>query len=219
MFEKQFEIYFNEQKRSANPRRLEMLQKNLTGEIKLLKDVLWPVIGTFDDLEMEYEMISLTGIRIYGDFFYKAFRIIFECEGFVSHAETITRDRYDFEKMRIRTFAQNGYIFYPYSWDDLDKRPEVCRRALYALLGRLGSSGGVTQFDLTVNEREVLRYALRLNRPIRLDDACYCLQLGKSTSAVVLKSLYNKALIQSVGNGVHRIHTYEVTEKGRQTLF
>lgn len=218
MFEKQFEIYFEEQKRLATPRRLEMLRKNLTGEIKLLKEILWPVIGSFDDLVMEYEMISLTGIRIYGDFFYKVFRIIFECEGFVSHAEMITRDRFDFEKMRIRTFADNSYIFYPFSWDDLDKRPEVCRRALYALLGKLGSSGGMTQFDLTVYEREVLRYALRLNRPIEWKDAAYFLQAGRSTSIRLLRILWDKGLIRPEGESVHRIHSFVLEDKARGLL-
>jgi DNA-binding MarR family transcriptional regulator len=196
-----------------------MLQRNLTGEIKLLKEVLWPVMGTFDDLEMEYEILSMTGVRIFGDFFYKTYRIIFECEGFVSHAETITRERFDFEKMRIRTFAQCGYIFFPFSWDDLVKRPEVCRRALYALLGKVGSSGEMTQYNLSVYEREVLRYALSLNRPIELEDACFCLRMGKSTSAKLLKALYHKSLIQSAGNGTQRIHTYELTDKGRQIIF
>lgn len=139
MFEKLFELYLNEQKRSANGRRLEMLQRNLTGEIKLLKEVLWPVLGSFDGLEMEHEMIGMSGMRIFGDFYYKPLQLIFEGEGFVSHAEMITRDRFDFEKMRIRTIAQYRYTFYPFSWDDLDKRPEACRRAVYALLGMYGS--------------------------------------------------------------------------------
>jgi hypothetical protein len=63
MFEKLFEVYLNEQKRSANSRRLEMLQRKLTGEINLLKEVLWPVLGSFDDLEMEHEMIGMSGVR------------------------------------------------------------------------------------------------------------------------------------------------------------
>lgn len=219
MFEKQFEVYFNEQKRLANPRRLEMLNKNLTGEIKLLKDVLIPVIGSFEDLEMEYEMLSLTGIRIFGDFFYKVFRIIFECEGFVSHAEMITRDRFDFEKMRIRTFAQSSFIYYPFSWDDLDKRPEVCRRALYALLGKLGSSGGMTQFDLSVKEREILRYALRLNRPIEWNDAAYCLQAGRTTCIKILRILWEKGIIRPEGDSSHRIHSFVLEDKARDLLF
>ncbi|BBI36090.1 hypothetical protein KCTCHS21_54890 [Cohnella abietis] len=61
MLEEQFKAYFHEQKRSADPRRLEMLNRNLTAEIKLLKEVLWPVFGSTDGLEMEYELISLTG--------------------------------------------------------------------------------------------------------------------------------------------------------------
>lgn len=218
MFDSKFEVYFREQKSSANPRRLEMLKRNLTGEIKLLKEIIYPVLGSFDHLEMEYEVLSMTGVRIYGDFFYRLFRIIFECEGFVSHAETITRDRFDFEKMRIRTFAQCGYTFFPFSWDDLDKRPEVCRRALYALLGKVGSSGGGSIYDLTVYERELLRYALRLNRPIHWEDAAYCLQVGRNTSIKVLKALWEKKLMKPETESVHRIHTYIIQDRGRDLI-
>jgi hypothetical protein len=219
LFEKQFEAYFDEQKSSANGRRLEMLKKDLTGEIKLLKDVLYPVLGTFNGLTMEYEMVSSSGVRIFGDFFFKPIESVIETEGFVSHAEMITRDRFDFEKMRVRTFAEYGYPFIPFSWDDIVKRPDICRRSFYVILGKYGSSGGGTEYHLTVYEREIIRYSLRLNRPFGLADVCYCLQMGKSTSAKLLKNLLSKDLILPVGNGTLRIHTYRLTDKAKQIIF
>ncbi|MCD9022371.1 hypothetical protein [Cohnella silvisoli] len=215
MFEKQFADYFNEQKSMANGRRLEMLKKDLTGEIRLLKDVVFPVLGTFNGLTMEYEMVSSSGIRIFGDLFFKPIESIIETEGFVSHAELITRDRFDFEKMRIRTFAEYGYPFIPFSWDDIVKRPEVCRRSLYVILGKYGSTGNQTEYHLTVYEREIIRYALRLNRPFGLEDVCFCLQLGRTTCIQLLKILLEKGLIRPVKEGKLRVHAYELGDKAR----
>ncbi|TFE29079.1 hypothetical protein [Cohnella luojiensis] len=215
MFERQFKEYFSEQKRLANPRRLEMLNRKLTGEIELLKEVIYPVLGSFHGLEMEYEMMGLTGVRIFGDFFYEPLRMIIECEGFVTHAEVITRDRFDFEKMRIRTIAQYEYRFIPFSWNEIDKKSEVCRRQLYAIIGQYSSSGAATPYQLSVYEREIIRYAIRLNRPFDLADACYCLQMGRTTSIKVLKTLLGKGLIRPVGDAKLRIHAYELEDAAR----
>jgi hypothetical protein len=218
MFESLLDEYLMDQKRMANPRRLEMLNRNLTGETRLMKDVVWPVFGSFDGIEMEHEMTSLTGVKIFGDIFYQPLRMVIECEGFVSHAETITRDRFDFEKMRIRTFAQYDYRFVPFSWDDIDKRPEICRHALYAIIGKYGSSGEQKQYQLSVHEREIIRYATRLNRPFDLADACTCLGVGKTTGIKILKLLVSKGLITPAGDAKIRIHAYVLEEKARSLL-
>ncbi|WP_239615926.1 hypothetical protein [Cohnella mopanensis] len=218
MFDKQFEEYFNEQKRTANGRRLEMLSKNLSGEMQLLKEVLWPVIGSFEGIEMEYEMVSLTGVRIYGDFFYKPIQAIIESEGFVVHAEMITRDRFDFEKMRIRTFAQHDYPFIPFTRDDVDKKPEVCRRTLYGILGKHGGIGKKDQYVLPVYERELIRYALRLNRPFGLTDVGYCLQLGKTSSLILLRQMREKNLIRPLSDERVRVHFYELEDKAKMYM-
>jgi hypothetical protein len=215
LFEKQFEVYFEEQKRMANGRRLEMLKKDLTGEIMLLKDILYPVLGTFDGLTMEYEMVSSSGVRIFGDFFYEPIKSVIEIEGFVSHSEMITRDRFDFEKMRIRTFTEYAYPFVPFSRDDIVKKPEVCRRSFYVILGKYGSTGNQTHYHLSVNEREIIRYALRLNRSFGLKDVCYCLQLGRTTCMKLLKVLFEKGLIRPINEGKLRVHEYVLEDKAR----
>jgi hypothetical protein len=215
MFDYRFKEYFEEQYRKASERRREMLKKDLTGEIRLLRDVLWPVFGSFDGLEMEHEMISSTGTRIFGDFYYRPINGVLETEGFVSHAEKITRDRFDFEKMRIRTFAEYAYPFIPFSWDDIVKRPDACRRSLYAILGKYGSLGSRTAFELSVYEREVVRYALRLDRSFGWSDICHCLQVGRTKGLKVLRSLLDKGLISPAMEGRVRIHAYRLEDKAR----
>lgn len=110
---------------------MEQLQKDLTGEKKLLGTILWPVLKSFEGLTLEYELVSISGMRIFIDVFYEPLWLAFESEGFVAHAENITRDRFAFERMRIRTIASYGYKYVPFAWDEMDKRPEACRRSVY----------------------------------------------------------------------------------------
>jgi hypothetical protein len=208
MFEEQYGKFLEEQRRSASGVRLEHLQKDLTGEKKLLNEVLWPVLKSFDGLIMEHEIVSMSGVRIYIDVFYEPLKLAFESEGYIAHAENITRDRFSFERMRIRTMLTYGYKFIPFSWDELDKKPEACRRSVYEIIGRITSIREHGHSHLLVNEREVIRYALGLNRPIRLNDVCQCLQLGPEAARAILRRLLEKKLIKSIGNGMLRHHKY-----------
>lgn len=217
-FEEAYPTFLNEQIRNASGRRFEMLQKDLTGEIKLLKEVIWPVFKTFEGFTLEYEMKSISGVHIFADVFYHPLRIIFESDGFVAHAEKITRERFSFERGRMRTFAMYGYKYVPFSWDELDKRPEDCRRTVYALLGKYTGSDDRALKELTVFEREVIRYALRLHRPFQIADVCYCLQVGKDTARKVLKSLHEKGLIRSGGLGTEKIRNYVLSERAQDYL-
>jgi hypothetical protein len=218
MFEDAYKKFLEEQRRSACGQRLEQLQKEMTGEKKLIKDVLWPVLKSFDGLSLEHELMSTTGVKIYLDVFYEQLGIAFESEGFVVHSENISRERFMFERMRIRTIAMYGYKYIPFSRDELDKRAEACRRSVYELLGRFSSTAGTALNELTVFEREVIRYALRLNRPFRSRDACYCLQLKEESTRHVLRKLMEKKLIKPVSNGILRHYEYEIEDKARNYM-
>jgi hypothetical protein len=202
-FEQEFEAFLKEQRRTAKGLRLEQLEKDLTGEKKLLSAVLWPVLKSFERLTMEYERVSQTGVRIFIDVFYEPLGLAFESEGYVAHAENVTRERFTFERMRVRTIAMYGYKYIPFSWDELDKRPEACQRSVYELLGRFSSTYGKSYTDLSVSEREVIRYALRLNRSFRLS---------------VLRSLMDKGLIRSLGTGKQRFHEFAMEDKARDYM-
>ncbi|MCD9024885.1 hypothetical protein [Cohnella silvisoli] len=179
MFEKEYEGFWNEQVRGAGGQRLEMLQRDLTGTKKLLEMVLLPVLGSFKGLVLEYEMVSLSGVKIYGDVFNPLIRTVFEEENFVTHAEMITRERFSFERARARSVAALGYTYFPYSRDELEKKPDFCQRNLYELIGRIGNAEGVGLHQLPVYEREVIRFALFRNKPFRIADVSVCFSITK----------------------------------------
>lgn len=219
IFEEEYVKFLDEQRQSATGMRLEMLQRDLTGTKKLLSSVLWPVLKSFEGLILEYEIVSMSGVKIYIDVFYEPLRLSFESEGFVVHAEKITRDRFSFERMRVRTMVTYGYKYIPFSWDELDKNPEACRRSVFEMLGRFTSPMGNGHSDLSVNEREVLRHTLGLNRSIHLNDICQCLQLGPEAARSVLRKLVEKNLIIPLGKGTKRYHRYLIRDGVADYLF
>lgn len=214
-FDTEFKRFVEAQKRGAKGRHLELLEKDMAGEEKLFREVLWPVFQSFDGFVMQYEMIGFTGVTMYIDAFYEPLGIAFESEGFVAHAENITRDRFDFERFRIRTSASKGYIYFPYSWDELNKRPEACRSSLFELLGKLN---GGAQEDLSLYERAVLQYASYINRPIRVSDVCACLGKGEALSRKVLKELHSKKKLKPHRLDKLRNHAYVLERSGMKSL-
>jgi hypothetical protein len=107
----------------------------------------------------------------------------------------------------VRTMVTYGYKYIPFSWDELDKKPEMCRRAVYEMLGRFSRLRS-EESDLTVKEREILRYVVTLNRPFRLNDVRSCLQLGSVACRRVIRGLMDRKLIKPLGDSMIRNHQY-----------
>jgi hypothetical protein len=218
MFEQEYEMLLARQRKSASGQRLEMLNKDLSGTQKLLEVVVWPVLKSFEGITLEYELVSSKGAKIYIDVYYQPLKLAFESEGFVVHAEKITRDRFSFEKMRVRTMAKYGDRYIPFSRDELDKNLEACQGEFYELLGRYSSTADRAMEELSVFEREVIRYSLRLHRPLRLADVKYCLQCGYERANNVLRKMMDNNLIKPIGSGSQRYHEYELLTKGREYM-
>lgn len=211
-FEEEWNLFLQRELHAAKGMRQERLTRDLVGEKKMFKEVLWPVFQSFDQFSLEYEVKSIAGVTLYIDAFYHPLRLAFESEGFVPHAENITRERFSFERMRIRTFALYGYKYIPFSWDELDKQAESCRRCIYELLGRYTGADDPAIRNLSVYEREVIRCALRLQRPLSLQDVHDCLGLKKDAARNVLRNLMEKRLIRPLGQGRQKIRRYMLAE-------
>ncbi|WP_123040859.1 hypothetical protein [Cohnella candidum] len=218
-YEKEFDGLWEEQIRTATGQRLEMLRRDKTGEKKLYCEALRPVLPSPEGLVMEYELISNTGVRIYIDFFNPPLRWGVESLGYVPHAEKITRDRFDFEQVRICTMAARKITYIPFTWDQLDKRPDYCRRTLYELIGIHSALPGEAYRDLSIYEREIIRFALYLNRPINMDDVTLCTNFQKDAGRKIIRMMVGKGLLQPLGRGTERFHFYELTPKARNFMF
>lgn len=157
-FSEAFDRFLDQQKNEAAGMRRELLERDLTGTRKLC-EMLWTVFGTLDDLVLEFELVSETGVKIYADVYHRILRIVFEAEGYVVHAEKITRERHSFEQMRVRSFVKHGIKYMPFSWDELDKKPDMCARSVHEILGRIGNRRDDAWMALSVYERELIRCA------------------------------------------------------------
>lgn len=212
------ESFVEEQRASARGQRKELLEGDLTGTKKLLEH-LWTVLGTFEGIMLEYEFIGANGERNYIDVYYEPLAIGFECEGFVPHAETITRRRFSYEKRRVRRKAKLRIVYYPFSKDELDNDPEMCRQDMREFIGiHTSVAGSRAMEELTVYEREVLRYGLRLMRPVKLEDVKYCIGKEHEAARRVLRDLVAKKLLVPVRIGTSRIHSYNLLPLARNYI-
>lgn len=212
------ERFVGEQRATARGQRKELLEGDLAGTKKLLEH-LWTVLGSFEGINLEYEFIGANGERNYIDVYYEPLAIGFECEGFVPHAETITRRRFSYERRRVRRKAKLRIVYYPYSKDELDNEPEMCRQDLREIIGIHTSAPGSRAMEqLTVFEREVLRYGLRLMRQLKLEDVKYCLGCKYARARNVIDQLESKNMVKAIGSGTMRFHEYEILPKGKDIL-
>ncbi|RIX53118.1 hypothetical protein D3P08_10805 [Paenibacillus nanensis] len=208
-FEAAYEKFLKEQREGAEGMRLQRLSGDLTGEKKLLQ-ILWPIFRSFDGFRLEHEIITPSGYKIFIDVFYEPLGLAFECDGFVVHAELISRDRFDMERMRIRRIAACNYVYIPFSWDELDKKPDQCRASVYEILGRLGQTAPSGQ--LTIYERETLLSMRMIGRPFRMGDVGACLNRKVKTCQQVVRSLIEKKLVKPLYPDRKRNHYYVVDE-------
>lgn len=208
--------FIEQERQSAKGRRLEMLNRDLSGTIKLLTDILLPVFGTLDGFHLEYEIVSSTGVTLYADVYFEPLGFVFECDGFVPHVELITRDRFSFERMRMRSFALHGYKFIPFSRDEMDKKPDMCRRAVYELLGKYGHVQREVE-TLLPNERELIRFGAA-RTSFTQGDVRKCLMVNSDTARKIIRRLVTEAWIEPVGGSERRRYSYRVAQKGRAWL-
>ncbi|WP_027084947.1 MarR family transcriptional regulator [Cohnella panacarvi] len=217
MFEVEYQKFLQEQIRNASGMRLEMIKKHGVGEKKLL-ELLWSVFRSFDGFVLEYEIVTSTGVRNFIDVYYLPLRIAFEAEGFVVHAEKITRDRFDSERNKIRSIGTAGLTYYPFSWDEMDKKPEACRRAIYELLGHRSSGTSKQYKELSPNEREVIRFCLRVDSRIDVADVRDMLGCSSGLARKVLKELVDKQLLRPAKPEARRQHRYLLDQDAHKLL-
>jgi hypothetical protein len=220
MFEREYEVFLQNQIREAKGQRKERLlaEGTLTGTRILLEKVIHPVLGSFDGVELEYEMQGLGKWKLFYDACYTPLRILFEEDHYVTHAELASRNRFSVERMRVRTAAVRQYVYFPYSRDELLKNPEECAKHLYELLNVLSATEDAGLLELPVYEREVVRCGLMRTEPFELGDAAGWLQLSKESARIVLRKMEKKGLLKAVGGGPRRCFKFTITDKAEELL-
>ncbi len=200
-------------------RKGRLLRGHQYAEKLLLQNVWWPLFGNFNDLYPEYEIYDWNRKSQFLDFaFLPPFgRFGLECDGFQSHVKDMDRERFSYSLNRETFLTGIGWKMIHFSFDDVQNRPEVCRMLLqlvispYLIRNRSADS-------LSPAEKEVLRLAWSMGKPIRPMDVINQFEVNYRTARKWLQNLVEKGMMRSISQGKRACY-YELNEGLPQHLF
>ncbi|WP_312150648.1 hypothetical protein [Paenibacillus odorifer] len=211
-FEEAHGLFIDQHMKSrAGERRGRLLRGHNFAEKLFLQNVWWPMFESLDDLHPEYEVYDWNRKSQFLDFAYlpqtgSSFGI--ECDGYQSHVKDMDREKFNYSVNRDTFLTGMGWRMIHFSFDDIQQRPEVCRMLLQLVLAPYlaRKSASVT---ILSEEKEVLRFAWRLGRPVRPKDVAMHFCINFRTARRLLQSLSEKGLLKPFNQG-ERIRYYEV---------
>ncbi|MEK3882802.1 hypothetical protein [Paenibacillus sp. PL2-23] len=184
------------------------------------QNVWWPLTGSFEQLHPEYEVLDWRGQSYFCDFLWLsgAVRLIIEIKGFGPHVRDMDRLKYCKELNRETFLVAMGYQLISFSYDDVAQRPEICVTLLRMVMSRYQGHSGPHEPHYVL-EREIIRLAVRLARPIRPIDAAAELQINHRTAVRVLHSLMEKGFLRPItgASGKYNVR-YELQPAAFQIL-
>mgnify|MGYP001470689514 CR=1 FL=1 len=191
-------------------RRGRLMRGHQYAEKLLLENVWWPVFGTLEHLHPEYEIYDWNRKSQFLDFaFLPAYgRFGIECDGFQSHVKDLDRESFSYALNRDTFLTGMGWRMLHFSFDDIQKRPEVCRMLLQLVVGPylLRQPTASTERML---EKDLIRLAWTLGRPLRPKDVTERFGINFRTARKHLRSLCDKGLLKPKDQG-RDIRHYEL---------
>ena len=110
-FEREYESFMKRQiEESAGERRRRLAEEEHFAEKLFLREVWWPLFGSFDRLHAEWEVADLRRGYRYLDFAYLAppLRLDLEIEGFGPHAKYADRRKFEDDHLRAAYLQAGG---------------------------------------------------------------------------------------------------------------
>jgi hypothetical protein len=215
-FEERHSLFLKEHLRKRQGERRGRLERGHGhGERTFLQNVWWPFRGDFSSLHPEYEVLDWRGRSYFADFAWLPghVKLLIEIKGFASHVQNMDRQKYSNELNRETFLLAMGYQVVSFAYDDVEQRPELCISLLRMVSSRFVPQQGRTSKTQLI-EKEAIRLAVQLARPIRASDLTNHLEIDVKTAFVLMQRLTEKGWITPVikGKGL-RIHKYELTRQ------
>lgn len=182
-------------------------------ETLFLRNVWWPLRGSFQHLHPEYEVTDWRGRSYFADFAWLLpgkVKLIIEIKGFASHVRDMDRQKYCNELNRETFLFAMGYHVISFAYDDVEKHPELCITMLRMVLSRFEpTQTPIPRVKLA--EREMMRFAIQQTEPIRPIDVERHFGMDHKTVVNLLRELCAKGWLQPSyrGRGT-RIVRYEL---------
>jgi hypothetical protein len=205
--------YHLEHRKGERRGRLE--RGHLHGESLFLRNVWWPLMGNFEHLHPEYEVLDWRGRPYFADFAWlplpRYVKLLFEIKGYAAHVREMDRNKYCSELNRETFLLAMGYRVISFAYDDVEQRPELCITLLRMVLSsyRSGHSPVSRAF---LAEKEVIRLAITLAQPLRPKDVEQHFEVDHKTAVLMLTKLRTKGwLVPSLSGNGERVLRYELS--------
>lgn len=208
-FEQAFDQFMQSQiNAETNGRRKERLGKGLGhGETEFLRSIWYPVVGHFEYLYPEWEVRDFANGFRYLDFAYMPGNAkgVIEIQGYGSHARDIEMWRFKDLCFRHCHLALDEWVVMPIAYPSITDSPRLCQQLILSFIGKFISIS--VPEELSWLERETLRFARRLLRPLTPSELSEHLNISTRYSRTILHNLTEKKLLVAV-SGNERVRTY-----------
>lgn len=183
----------------SGERRGRLLRGHQYAEKLLLQNVWWPLFGNLDHLHPEYEVYDWNRKSQFLDFaFLPPYgRFGLECDGFQSHIKDMDRERFSYSLNRESFLTGMGWRIIHFSFDDVQKRPEICQMLLQMVIGP-SQIRKVSPNPASPLEREVIRLAWNMGKPIRTKDIVNQYEVNFRTARNWLQDMVQKGMLRPI---------------------
>ncbi|MBD2867339.1 DUF559 domain-containing protein [Paenibacillus arenilitoris] len=220
-FEGQHQSFIQEHLRRRTGERKGRLERGHQAAEKLFcGSVWWPLRGSFDDLHPEYEVLDWRGMSYFCDFAWikRTVKLVIEIKGFGPHVRDMDRQKYCNELNRESFLTAMGFQVVSFAYDDVANRPELCITLLRLILSRYETSASSVEL-LRLKERETIRLACALARPLRPVDVETHLGINHRTAVRTLQTLCEQGWLTAVtGAGGKHVVRYELRPNALRLL-
>ncbi|WP_372660395.1 DNA-binding response regulator [Cohnella sp.] len=220
LFEVQYQQWMSAQRKSRSGEALRRLNEGHGHAEKLfVEDIWWPAIGSLDFLHAEYEVTNYREGSYFLDHAYvrEPHWIDWEVDDFSTHAKMMDRRGFNYERDRQNQLVFQSWHVYRFPLDLIKERPRQCQQLVLQVMGKLYGAGKTDEPSLSLKHREIMRLAIRLQRPFTPGEVCIQLGISNRHTRDLLHELVNAGLLEIVG-GHERARSFRVTIRGR-TLY
>jgi hypothetical protein len=204
--------------RRRGERKRRLKSGHAHGEQEMLRRIWWPIFHNFDFLHPEYEVVDFHEGKRFIDLAYirPPFRIAFEVLGYGPHQRDVSRRDYCDHWVRHSHLVNDGWLVIYIGYDDLKDRPRLWQQMVLQLVGKFFGNSTVMEKDLTSEERDIIRLAVRVGRPIKIADIRLNQSCAYRKARAIIRRLEEKRWLTPHSKGNERIHTWRLSADNKQ---
>lgn len=212
-FEQAYRELLQRQTALGNRRPQEMEDKErLHAEKMFLQQVWWPGFQSFANLYPEYAVRDYKDGKRYIDFAYirESWRIAIEIDGISSHLRDISQEQFADHLRRQNHLIIDRWNLLRFAYQDVDEHPRGCLQTIQQLVGRLTAEPTPALHKVNVLDREILRFAYGVGRPITAGDVAKLCNLGAHAARQHLRHLTQEGWLEPDHASSRRVFSYRI---------